>query len=75
MTVAAKTEKAIVAKGRSVHVTARKTVGEGEEVELPVAEVAYLRRIGFLVDPKVKETARGFGPNYDASRGAKVRKA
>lgn len=44
------TEKAIVARGRSV-VSGGRTYLPGEEIELPMAEIERLRHTGFLVDP------------------------
>lgn len=81
MTASAKTEKstvktdeATVAIGRSIRVSGRAALA-GEVVELPVAEIARLRRLGFLVDPDAPTIARGFGPNYAAPRGATIKRA
>lgn len=41
-------------EGKPVHVPVLKTVGPDQEVELPAADVAWLRSTGHLVDPRAK---------------------
>lgn len=37
----------------------------GQEVELPVDEVARLRKIGYLVDPEIPPPPLAEGPNFE----------
>ncbi|HDR9358129.1 TPA: hypothetical protein QDB44_004025 [Burkholderia vietnamiensis] len=52
---------AIVARGRTVMGADGKLVAAGKEVTLPAAELAPLRRAGYLVDPKEPEVPRNDG--------------
>ena len=44
--------------------------GPGQEVELPVDEIAGLRALGYLIDPGAVQHQVANGPNFDvAQRG------
>ncbi|WP_186252209.1 hypothetical protein [Burkholderia gladioli] len=57
----ARTVTAVVARGRTVMGADGKAVAGGGEVSLPAAEVAALRKSGFLTDPKEPEVPRNDG--------------
>lgn len=74
MSVSPRTEKAIVAPGRSLRGPKSKTYMAGQEVELPSAEVKALRASGFLVDPKVAQVKAGNGPEFRSASRVEIRR-
>lgn len=69
---AAAAEDGIVAPGRSVMV-GRTRHGPGTALRLPLAEIAHLRALGFLLDPEKPLPAASQGPEYHRSRSDTVR--
>ena len=51
-------------EGKPVHQVVERRAAPGEEVELPAAEIAYLREAGFLVDPAAPVVVYGAGPRF-----------
>lgn len=59
-----KAVKATVAPNKTVKFEGA-NVGPGGEVSLPADEVAYLRKMGYLVDPAVAAATIAPGPAFD----------
>ncbi|TCK39652.1 hypothetical protein B0G84_4992 [Paraburkholderia sp. BL8N3] len=66
--------RATVARGRTVSIDG-KTYGPGEEVSLAPAEIAQLRKSGFLTTPGEVELPRGEGPMFSPSDGPTIKVA
>lgn len=64
--------RATVSRGRTVTVDG-KAYGPGEEVSLPSAEIAQLRKAGFLVTPGEVELPRGDGPVFSPEDGPTIK--
>lgn len=52
------------AEGKAQSKLATRTYGPGQEVELPAAEIASLRKRGFLTDPDQTLPPLAEGPSY-----------
>ncbi len=70
----ARTDKAVVANGRTVF-AGDKRYGPGAEVSLPAEEIATLRSLGFVVDPDAKAAPASDGPTFDSKEGPSVQVA
>ncbi|HEM7839804.1 hypothetical protein [Burkholderia multivorans] len=68
------TANAIVARGRTVFGLDGKRHTAGEEVELPVAEIARLRARGFLVDPQKPVVPLADGPTFGTATGPRIKR-
>jgi hypothetical protein len=75
VSVTPRTEKAVVAHGRSLRGPKSKLYLPGQEIELPAAEAKSLRAAGFLVDPKVPQVKTGNGPELRRDRRVEIRRS
>jgi hypothetical protein len=71
---AAELVSAVVARGRTVKGADGKPRRDGEEIQLPAAEVRRLQSIGFLVDEKAPAIPHGIGPDLYNVGGVSVKR-
>jgi hypothetical protein len=63
-----------VARGRTVYAGSRhKPVSAGGKIKIDADEAAWLRRQGFLIDPKAELIPIGDGPNFGTKEGPTIK--